>query len=65
MSGVDLDGVSIRKGAVDAVLAYARQQPSATPVTREINAIAEKIAKAGGTPLGRCRRTAGCSASST
>jgi len=49
ISGVDSDGVSIRKGAVDAVLAQA---VASTPaITREINTIAEKIAKSGGTPL--------------
>jgi K+-transporting ATPase ATPase B chain len=49
ISGVDSDGVSIRKGAVDAVLAQAVATNAA--LTREINAIAEKIAKSGGTPL--------------
>lgn len=49
ISGVDLDGVSIRKGAVDAVLAYAQASGDALP--REITAIAERIGKAGGTPL--------------
>ncbi len=49
ISGVDFDGVSIRKGAVDAVLAQATASTPA--ITREINAIAEKIAKSGGTPL--------------
>jgi K+-transporting ATPase ATPase B chain len=49
ISGVDSDGVSIRKGAVDAVLAQAMATTPA--ITREINAIAEKIAKSGGTPL--------------
>jgi K+-transporting ATPase ATPase B chain len=49
ISGVDSDGVSIRKGAVDAVLAQAAATTPA--ITREINLIAEKIAKSGGTPL--------------
>jgi len=49
ISGVDSDGVSIRKGAVDAVLAQALATTPA--ITREINTIAEKIAKSGGTPL--------------
>jgi K+-transporting ATPase ATPase B chain len=49
ISGVDSDGVSIRKGAVDAVLTQATATTAA--ITREINAIAEKIAKSGGTPL--------------
>ncbi|WP_419188819.1 potassium-transporting ATPase subunit KdpB [Enhydrobacter aerosaccus] len=48
ISGIDVDGASIRKGAVDAVIADVRALPQAA---REIEAIAEKIAKAGGTPL--------------
>ena len=48
LSGIDVDGASIRKGAVDAVIADVRATPQAA---REIEAIAEKIAKAGGTPL--------------
>lgn len=66
MSGVDLDESSIRKGAVDAVIASVTGQPMATRgsnlalavrseaetgVVTEIRAIAEDIAKAGGTPL--------------
>ncbi len=55
MSGVDLDGSQIRKGAVDAVLkhveagAIASRPPAG--VVREIQAITAEIAKAGGTPL--------------
>ncbi|ACP22699.1 potassium-transporting ATPase B chain, KdpB (plasmid) [Sinorhizobium fredii NGR234] len=63
MSGVDLDGSTIRKGAVDAVLqsvdcttvanvtgtaSLTVREPQAA---REIQAIANEIAKAGGTPL--------------
>ncbi|OBZ97132.1 potassium-transporting ATPase subunit B [Pararhizobium polonicum] len=53
MSGVDLDGSSIRKGAVEAVLTYVGGiNSSARPETvREIQAIADEIAKSGGTPL--------------
>ena len=70
MSGVDLQGTSIRKGAVDAViaaviaavsgqpvasrgsnLALAVRPEAETGVVTEIRAIAEAIAKAGGTPL--------------
>ncbi|HEY2068145.1 MAG TPA: potassium-transporting ATPase subunit KdpB [Rhizomicrobium sp.] len=47
ISGVDSDGSSIRKGAVDAVLAWAGPNNAAA----ELNAIAERIAKTGGTPL--------------
>jgi K+-transporting ATPase ATPase B chain len=47
MSGADLaGGGEVRKGAVDAVLAYAGVQ--ATP---ELTKIVERIAKSGGTPL--------------
>lgn len=53
MSGVDLEGSSIRKGAVEAVLSYVGGLgASARPETvREIQAIADEIAKSGGTPL--------------
>jgi K+-transporting ATPase ATPase B chain len=67
ISGIDIDGVSIRKGAVDAVLNYVRAAkgyPQTTAdqataaletlgpdVARSFVNIAERIAKAGGTPL--------------
>ncbi|UXN62360.1 potassium-transporting ATPase subunit KdpB [Phyllobacterium zundukense] len=65
MSGVDIDGSSIRKGAVDAVLTYANQLSLATPgaggavvatrataeTIRDLQTIANQIAKGGGTPL--------------
>ncbi len=66
MSGVDFDGSSIRKGAVDAVLKYvgapgvllsagstvqALHPAISSDVAREIKLITETIAKAGGTPL--------------
>jgi K+-transporting ATPase ATPase B chain len=66
MSGVDLGQSWVRKGAVDAVLNYLNQPPAAAVVggagrtlhpavsadaVREINAIADEIAKSGGTPL--------------
>jgi len=69
ISGIDVEGSSVRKGAVDAVIGYvqalatpaiaatargsaavARALPSDGAV-RELNAIAERIAKQGGTPL--------------
>jgi K+-transporting ATPase ATPase B chain len=50
MSGVDVDGSSIRKGAVDAVLATVGHSTSSDAV-RDIRTIADEIAKAGGTPL--------------
>ncbi len=67
MSGVDIDGSQIRKGAVDAVLAYVGSGPmpisgntaiAANPeseTVRELRGIAEEIAKAGGTPLAVAR----------
>ena len=66
MSGVDAGASSVRKGAVDAILNYVgggthsggvRQHRSRHPVrrlsdvAREIQAISDEIAKAGGTPL--------------
>ena len=63
MSGVDVGGASIRKGAVDAVLAHvgspvARRAAGASTAAarlaapvREVQAIAERVGKAGGTPL--------------
>jgi K+-transporting ATPase ATPase B chain len=66
MSGVDAGASSVRKGAVDAILNYvdggqprlvasgntARAlHPAMSETAREIQAIADEIAKAGGTPL--------------
>jgi K+-transporting ATPase ATPase B chain len=58
MSGVDIDGSSIRKGAVEAVLSYVDLSTVATGATRassetvrELQGISDQIAKAGGTPL--------------
>ena len=66
MSGVDAGGSAVRKGAVDAILNYvsggtaqvasgntvrAIQPALDTDIAREIQAIADEIAKAGGTPL--------------
>ncbi|MFS2152007.1 potassium-transporting ATPase subunit KdpB [Rhizobium sp. Rhizsp42] len=67
MSGVDVEGSSIRKGAVDAVLSYvdggaaiasgntAIALRSNSDTVRELQAIADEIAKAGGTPLAVAR----------
>ena len=66
MSGVEINGSWIRKGAVDAILDYlktaapkpvsvgaaaSRKATVSAEMAREINAIAEGIAKSGGTPL--------------
>ncbi|MFZ2003919.1 MAG: potassium-transporting ATPase subunit KdpB, partial [Stellaceae bacterium] len=67
ISGIDFEGSSIRKGAVDAVLNYV--DGGGAPIARgnvavairrapgvdELNAIAERIAKTGGTPLAVAR----------
>jgi K+-transporting ATPase ATPase B chain len=55
MSGVDVDGVSIRKGAVSAVIAFATAYPNAGPISAEVKAAADAIAKDGGTPLAVAR----------
>jgi K+-transporting ATPase ATPase B chain len=66
MSGVEIQGSWVRKGAVDAILGFVKaspatavvagavlaRQPTPSPdAVREITAIADEIAKAGGTPL--------------
>ncbi len=56
MSGVDVDGSSIRKGAVDAVLKYVGEGAANSADTiREIRAISDEIAKSGATPLAVAR----------
>ncbi|MBZ9897871.1 potassium-transporting ATPase subunit KdpB [Mesorhizobium sp. BR1-1-6] len=58
MSGVDIDGSSVRKGAIDSVLAHVNQSTVASHATRpnsdtirDLQAIADEVAKSGGTPL--------------
>jgi potassium-transporting ATPase ATP-binding subunit len=59
MSGVDLDGSSIRKGAVDSVLAYvnggAPNGKADNEVVRELQAISDEVASSGATPLAVAR----------
>jgi K+-transporting ATPase ATPase B chain len=61
MSGVDLEGSSIRKGAVDSVLKYLQLQAvsggnaTSDAIAKEGQAIADEIAKSGGTPLAVAR----------
>ncbi len=50
MSGVDLDGQHLRKGAVDAIVQFVEQQGGAVPAG--FTEAAEMIARQGGTPLG-------------
>jgi K+-transporting ATPase ATPase B chain len=70
MSGIDIEGSSIRKGAVDAIMAQVQSgagspagssarggaavatlSAALSDAKREMSAIAERIAKSGGTPL--------------
>jgi K+-transporting ATPase ATPase B chain len=66
LSGIDTDTTAIRKGAVDAILAYVRSVIDATVTdnpgvavrplvsdvaVRALTASADKVAKSGGTPL--------------
>ena len=67
MSGIDGDGLVIRKGAVDSILKYVEALPpeigggtlalsrANVAAREEIRRIAETIAKAGGTPLAVAR----------
>ena len=68
MSGIDASGISVRKGAVDSILAYyggtsaqmtsgnaALASGSMFESARELQVIADEIAKAGGTPLAVAR----------
>jgi K+-transporting ATPase ATPase B chain len=49
MSGVDLDGRQIRKGAADSIAAYIRSNGGAIPP--ELTETVQRISRAGGTPL--------------
>jgi K+-transporting ATPase ATPase B chain len=49
MSGVDMDGMSIRKGAADAIIEYIQKQGNQIPP--ELKAVVDDIARTGGTPL--------------
>jgi len=49
MSGVDMDGVSIRKGAPDAMVTYIKDLGK--PIPPELERLVDRIARDGGTPL--------------
>jgi K+-transporting ATPase ATPase B chain len=49
LSGIDLDGRSIRKGAVDSVLRFAGIDTRSAP--QAFTAAVERVARTGGTPL--------------
>jgi K+-transporting ATPase ATPase B chain len=53
MSGVDVEGSVIRKGAVDAVIAHVREVAGnpRLAMPKELEQVTERIAKSGGTPL--------------
>jgi K+-transporting ATPase ATPase B chain len=53
MSGIDVEGSSIRKGATDAVIAWVREVNKNPNLAfpRELDQAIERIAKSGGTPL--------------
>jgi potassium-transporting ATPase ATP-binding subunit len=49
MSGADVDGRQVRKGATDAVVAWVKEQGGDVP--GELDPIVEDVARGGGTPL--------------
>jgi len=49
MSGVNLNGYEIRKGAADAIMKYVAENGGTVPV--EVQASVDRIARSGGTPL--------------
>ena len=49
MSGVDMEGLSIRKGAADAIIAHA--ESLGKPVPPELRGMVDEISRSGGTPL--------------
>lgn len=49
MSGLDLEGRKIRKGAVDAIADFVKQQGA--KLRKEVKTEAERVAREGGTPL--------------
>src|SRR4029077_10335374 len=49
MSGVDIEGRSLRKGATDAILAFVREQGGRVP--HDVIDASERIPRTGGTPL--------------
>ena len=49
MSGVDMKGLSIRKGAADAVIEYIQKQGKSVPA--ELKTVVDNISRTGATPL--------------
>jgi K+-transporting ATPase ATPase B chain len=50
MSGVDIEGRQLRKGATDAIIAFAKEQ-GARSVPADVKELSDKISRTGGTPL--------------
>jgi K+-transporting ATPase ATPase B chain len=55
MSGINLDGREIRKGAAEAIAVYVKSHGGS--VAAEVQTIVDRIARAGGTPLVVAERT--------
>jgi K+-transporting ATPase ATPase B chain len=55
MSGVDLDGTMLRKGAADAIAAWVRDEGGTPPA--ELDGEVDRIAREGGTPLAVARNS--------
>jgi K+-transporting ATPase ATPase B chain len=55
MSGVDMDGTLLRKGAADAIAAWVRGEGGTTPAA--LDGAVDRIAREGGTPLAVARNT--------
>jgi K+-transporting ATPase ATPase B chain len=49
MSGVDMDGRRLRKGATDAIVAFVREQGG--PIPPSVTELSDRISRNGGTPL--------------
>jgi K+-transporting ATPase ATPase B chain len=49
MSGVDLEGRQLRKGATDAIVMFVKAQGGRIPA--EVTELSDKISRTGGTPL--------------
>ncbi len=49
MSGVDLEGRQLRKGATDAIVRFVREQGG--PIPPEVTELSDRVSRSGGTPL--------------
>jgi K+-transporting ATPase ATPase B chain len=54
LSGVDIGTRRLRKGAIDSVLKFAREQGTSAAEPQVFRAAVDKIARSGGTPLALC-----------